>query len=70
MRRRREETGIRAEVRQAAAELRCISRALAKLWETEDPTPAADGYHLLREVAPGMGLQSGLARRGADARAR
>ena len=59
MRRRRYETGIRAEVRQVAAELRRVSRALAKLWETEDPTPAADGYHLLREVAHDMGLQAG-----------
>jgi hypothetical protein len=59
VRRRRSETGSRAEVRQAAAELRRISRALAKLWETEDPTPAADGHRLLREVAHGMGLQAG-----------
>src|SRR5206468_12626974 len=57
--RRRDETGARAEVRQAAAELRRISRVLLKLGGTDDPTPATDGYHLLREVAHDMGLQAG-----------
>jgi hypothetical protein len=59
VRRRRDETGTRAEMRQAAAGLRRISRALAKLWETEDQTPAADGHHLLREVAHDIGRQAG-----------
>jgi hypothetical protein len=59
MRRRRDETGIRAEVRQAAAELRRVSRALLKLWWTDDPTLAADGHRLLRLIAHGMGLQAG-----------
>ncbi len=58
MRRRRNETGIRAEVRQAAGELRRSSRALLKLGGTDDPTLAADGHHLLREVAQDMGRQA------------
>ena len=56
--RRRDETGIRAEVRQAAAELRRTSRALLKLGGTDDPTLAADRHHLLREVAQEMGSQA------------
>lgn len=58
MMRRRDETGIRAEVRQAAAELRRTSRALLKLGRTDDPTLAADEHHLLREIAQEMGRQA------------
>jgi hypothetical protein len=58
VRRRRNETGIRAEVRQAAGELWRSSRALLKLGGTDDPTLAADGHHLLREVAQDMGRQA------------
>ncbi len=59
MRRRRDETGIRADVRQTVGELRLISRALAKLGGSDDPALAADGHHLLREVAHDMGRQTG-----------
>jgi len=59
VRRRRDETGIRADVRQAAAKLRRSSRALLKLGGIDDPALAADGHHLLREVAQEMGRQAG-----------
>ncbi len=58
MRRRRHDTGNRAEVRQAAAELRRLSRSLLKLGRSDDPNLTADGHRLLREVACGMGLQA------------
>jgi hypothetical protein len=57
--RRPGESGIRAEVRQSAAELRRIGARLAALWRVDDPTLGADGAHLLRLVANGMGLQAG-----------
>jgi hypothetical protein len=57
MRRRRYDTGIRAEVRQAAAELRRLSRALLKLERRDDPSLTADGHRLLQEVARGLGFQ-------------
>lgn len=54
-----EETGIRAEVRQSAAELRRIGARLSALWGVDDPTLAADGARILRLVANGVGLQAG-----------
>jgi len=53
------ETGIRAEVRQSAEELRRIGARLSALWGVDDPTLAADGARILRLVANGMGLQAG-----------
>jgi hypothetical protein len=57
--RREAETGIRAEVRQSAAELRRIGARLSALWGVDDPTLAADGARLLRLMANGVGLQAG-----------
>jgi hypothetical protein len=54
-----EETGIRAEVRQSAEELRRIGGRLSALWGVDDPTLAADGARILRLVANGVGLQAG-----------
>jgi hypothetical protein len=59
MRRRRDETGIRAEVRQTVGELRRTSRVLLKIGSTDDTTLAADGHHLLAEVARDTGRQAG-----------
>jgi hypothetical protein len=58
-RRREAETGIRAQVRRSAAELRRIGARLAALWGVEDSTLAADGARLLRVVANSVGLQAG-----------
>jgi hypothetical protein len=57
--RHKAETGIRAEMRQSAAELRRIGARLAALWGVDDPTLGADGARLLRLMANGVGLQAG-----------
>jgi hypothetical protein len=56
---RESETGIRAEVRRSAEELRTIGARLSALWGVDDPTLAADGARVLRLVANGVGLQAG-----------